>query len=157
MFRSHSTAEPALADLASPFRLYAGGTPEEIAADWANRLGASGQKIQRGVQAVRVSPGQAAAAQKAVWLQNLTASADKWASRVGSMPLAVWQQSMVEKGLPRIAQGAQAAQPKFAQFLGRLLPYQQNLKGRIPPRGNLQANINRMVAWVNGMSQFNNQ
>lgn len=129
-------------------------TPDQVAAEWASRLSGAGQKIQAGVQGVTVAPGQAAARQKQVYVANVTARADKWASRVAAVPLSEWQQSMVNKGLPRIASGAQAAQPKMAQFMAKLLPFQQNLKGSLPPRGNVDQNINRMVAFVRGMSQF---
>jgi hypothetical protein len=134
----------------------AGGTPEDISQDWAQRLGASGDKIARGVAAVRVSPGTAAAAQKNVWLQNTQAAANKWASRVAAVSLASWQEAMTTKGAPRIAAGAQAAQAKFAAFMGRLLPYQQNLKGNLPARGNLDQNIARSAAWIRGMANFQN-
>lgn len=128
--------------------------PTQVAADWASRLGASGQKITAGVQAVTVAPGQAAARQKQVWVQNTTSSADKWASRTAAVPLSDWQQATVSKGVPRIASGAQAAQPKFAAFMGQLLPFQARGLSQLPPRGDLGANINRMTQWVQYMSTF---
>lgn len=129
-------------------------TPDQVAAEWAQRLAASGTKIQAGVQSVTVAPGQAAARQKQVWLQNVTASQDKWARNVSSVSLSSWQQDFINKGLPRIATGATAAQPKFAAFMGALLPYIDNGKKTLPARGNLEANISRMTTWVRHMAQF---
>jgi len=128
--------------------------PEEVAAQWAQRLGASGDRIARGVQAVTTSPGQAAARQKAAYTANVAASADKWAARVAAVPLGEWQASMTEKGVPRIAQGAQAAQPKFAAFMGQLLPHIASQVAGLPARGGLDQNITRMTQFVRGMSKF---
>ena len=132
----------------------AGQTPDQIAAQWASRLGQSGQRITDGVNAVTVAPGQAAARQKAVYAQNTAASVDKWATRVASVPLSDWQASMTTKGVQRIAQGAQAAQPAFAQFMGQLLPHIAQVKGALPPRGDINANITRMVSFTQGMAKF---
>lgn len=129
-------------------------TPDQIAAQWASRLAASGQRITDGVNAVTVAPGQAAARQKAVWQQNTANAADKWASRVASVPLSDWQQAMTAKGVQRIGTGAQAAQPKFAQFMGQLLPHIAQVQGTLPPRGDLSANIQRMVQFTQGMAKF---
>jgi hypothetical protein len=132
----------------------AGQTPDQIAAQWAQRLGGSTQRITDGINAVTVAPGQAAARQKGVWQQNTAAAADKWASRVGAVSLSDWQQAAIQKGASRIGAGAQAAQPKFAQFMGQLLPHIASVKGALPPRGNLDANIARMTAFVQGMAKF---
>lgn len=129
-------------------------TPEQIAAQWASRLAGSGQRITDGVNAVTTAPGQAAARQKGVWQQNTTAAADKWAARVASVPLGDWQQAMTSKGVQRIGAGAQAAQPKFATFMGQLLPHIAQVKGTLPPRGNLDQNIARMTTFVQGMAKF---
>ena len=103
-----------------------------------------------------VAPGQAAAKQKGVWVNNVTAAADKWATRVAAVPLSDWQQAMINKGVPRIATGATAAQPKMATFMGKLLPYIGAGQASLPARGDLNANVQRMVAWVTYMSKFKN-
>lgn len=101
-----------------------------------------------------VSPGQAAARQKAAWAQNVVAAQDKWASRVASVTLQDWQQAFVSKGIPRIASGAQAAQPKFQAFMSNLLPYIQRGVQSLPARGNLDQNIARLTAFVRHMANF---
>jgi len=131
-------------------------TADQIAQKWANNLGAATSSIQAGVNAVTVAPGQAAARQKTVWQQNVVNAADKWASRVAAVPLQTWQQDMLTKGVPRIATGATAAQPKFSTFMGKLLPYINSAKAQLPARGNLQQNIARMTQFVTAMSQFSN-
>lgn len=128
--------------------------PSVIAARWAQNLGSATQKITDGVNAVTVAPGQAAARQKSVYLQNVQASVDKWASRTAAVPLEVWKQDMINKGVQRIASGATAAQPKFQTFMTALLPHIQSVNASLPARGNLDANINRMVAFTRGMAKF---
>lgn len=132
----------------------AGRTPDQIAADWASRLGQSTQKITDGVNSVTIAPGQAAARQKQVWAQNTAAAVDKWATRTAAVSLPEWQQAMIEKGAPRIASGAAAAQNKFASFLGELLPFIDTVKRGLPARGNLDQNIARSAAFARGMAGF---
>lgn len=131
--------------------------PNAVAQQWASRLGQSTQAITEGVQGVTVAPGQAAARQKNVWAQNVVAAKDKWAANTAAVSLTDWVQAMTTKGIPRIAQGAQAAEGKFATFMGKLLPYIDSQVTSLPPRGDLGANINRMVAFVQGMSKFSNK
>lgn len=128
--------------------------PNASAAKWAQNLQNSTQAITDGVNAVTVAPGLAAARQKDVYVANVMAAKDKWASRVASVPLSSWQQSMIQKGIPRIAQGATVAQPKVASFLTQLLPAIAQVKSTLPPRGTLDQNINRSNAFIRGMAQF---
>lgn len=128
--------------------------PQDAAAAWASRLAGSTDKITKGIQSVTVAPGQAAARQANVWVQNTTAAKDKWQSNVAAVTLADWQDAAINKGVSRIAGGAQAAQPKFAQFMTELLPHIERTKASLPARGNLDQNIQRMVAFSRGMATF---
>jgi hypothetical protein len=129
-------------------------TPEQVASKWATNLSGATTSITAGVNALQVAPGQAAARQKAAYVQNVQAHADKWAANVASVSLQSWQQDMINKGLPRISTGATAAQPKMAQFMQQLLPYIANQVQTLPPRGNLAQNTQRAVAWINAMANF---
>lgn len=129
----------------------------DIATRWANNLGASTSRIQAGVQAVSVAPGVAAARQKQVWVQNVASAADKWASKVSNVSLADWQNATVQKGIPRIASGAQAATSKFENFMTKLIPFINSGLSSLPARGNLDQNIARSTAWIRHMSTFSNK
>lgn len=129
-------------------------TPEQIAAKWATGLSGATQRITDGVNAVNVAPGQAAARQADVWAANTAAAKTKWATNTGKVSLSDWQQAMITKGAPRIASGATAAQPKFAAFMTQLMPFIATQKASLPPRGNLDQNINRMTAFARGMATF---
>lgn len=125
-------------------------TAEAGAAKWASRLSGSTAEITAGVQAVKEHPGIAAARQKAVWLANVTASADKWARNVSRGTLQDWQDKMISKGIPRIATGAQAAIPKMTSFLNDFLPHVDAGVAALKnmPRGGIEQNINRAVAMM---------
>src|SRR5690242_16434072 len=110
------------------------GTPDEVAARWAQALAGSTERIKQGIQAVQVAPGQAAARQKQAWAQNVAASQDKWAANVAKVSLQEWQDHAINKGVSRIASGATAAQPKMTAFLSRFLPYVDAQKSQLPPR-----------------------
>lgn len=131
--------------------------PADVAARWAQNLSGATSKIQAGVEAVTVAPGQAAARQKGAYVQGVTASQDKWATNVAAVSAQSWKDSTINKGLPRIASGAQAAQGKFANFMVKLLPYIDSGVQSLPARGSLDANIARSTAWIRYMSQFKNQ
>ena len=63
---------------------------------------------------------------------------------------------MIDKGLPRVSAGIDAAAPKVIAFASQLLPYLDKLGEEIKrmPDTTLQDNINRMIAHVTGMSNF---
>lgn len=128
--------------------------PGTIATRWAQNLGAATQKITDGVNAVTVAPGQAAARQADVWLANTQAAQAKWKARVAAVPLSDWQNMMTTKGIPRIASGATAAQPKFQAFMTQFLPYVQAGRNTLPARGTLDQNINRAVAMMRHNAAF---
>jgi hypothetical protein len=128
--------------------------PADVATKWAQNLGNAGTSITQGVNAVTVAPGQAAAAQKQVWVQNVTSAAEKWATNVAKISAPDWKNAMLTKGIPRISTGAQAAQPKMEAFMRQLLPYIENQVQSLPPRGNLAANKARLLQFIDGMASF---
>lgn len=121
-------------------------TADNSAAKWAQRMAASGDAMRAGAMAVTQSPGQAAAAKKDLWLANLNASAGRWAERVAAVSTSDWQNAYVNKGIPRIQQGAAQSQDKFKNFMAAWLAYEQTAVQSLPPRGNLEQNIARAVA-----------
>lgn len=130
------------------------GSSSDVAAHWASQLANAGTRITQGVNAVKVAPGQAAAKQSAVWLANLQASAQRWASHVGAVSLSDWQNSMVNKGVPRIGAGATAAQPKFDAFMARFLPFVDAAKASLPARGTYDQNKARATAMMDKLHGF---
>lgn len=126
--------------------------PDQLAQMWAQNLSGATARMTAGAQAVTQSPGQAAAAQQATWLANVTASANLWAAKVAAVTTAQWQQAYVTKGIPRVATGAQAAQANFAQVLARIIAAEKSIVAGLPARGNLDQNIARSAAFQRAMA-----
>jgi len=131
-------------------------TPQQAQAKWLSRLQGAQTEITNGVNSVQTAPGQLAAAQKAKWLQKVTASQDKWAARVAAVSLPAWKDKMINVGIPRISQGAQANQQKVGDFMQQFLPHldagTQQLASM--PKVTLQDGINRAVAMIQHNANF---
>lgn len=131
-------------------------TAQEAAAKWSRNLGAAAADIQRGIERVDTAPGAKAARQKGLYVQKVQQSADKWAQNVGNVSLADWQQAAIQKGVPRIADGAAKAEGKMAGFMNDLLPHIDAGKSKIDamPKGSLADSKNRAAAWIDHMATF---
>src|SRR5438477_9371054 len=103
--------------------------PQDVATQWASRLGQSTQKIANGVANPRRPPTQSAAAAADKWQAKLAdpAAKAKFVSGLGRVSTADWQTAMTQKGIPRIASGAQASVNKMAGFLSSFLPFQDSI------------------------------
>jgi hypothetical protein len=123
------------------------------AQNWVSAMQGVSAKVTQGVQSVTQAPGQAAAAQQGAYLAGVNASAAKWAARVAAVPLASWQQAMVSKGIPRMAQGAQASQGKYTQAMQTWLPRVQQIVSSLPARGPKGTNQARMTQFSDAMHQ----
>lgn len=131
-------------------------TPDQAAAKWAQRSAAATEDVKNGVLNVTEAPGKAAARSKDLWLQRISASADKWARRVSAVSLQDWQDSMINKGIARIASGTQAAIPKMSAFMAEFLPYVDQGVNQVKamPKGNVEAGIARAAAMIRHNAQF---
>jgi len=130
--------------------------PTTVANLWASRLTAATPEIQAGVQAVTTAPGQLAAAAADVWLQRLTASKAKFQRNVSAITLTQWQQATIQKGIPRIAEGANAAIPKMQNFMSQWLPHVESVAQtvRAMPKGTIDQGIARATAQIRGNANF---
>lgn len=130
--------------------------PSQVAQKWATNLSGATEHIKAGVAAVTVAPGQKAAAQRALWLSQLQANADKWARNVSAVSLSDWQQAMNEKGINRIGTGAQAAIPKFTSFMQQFLPHVETVAAQVRamPKGGMANAEARVLAQMRGNAAF---
>ncbi len=102
------------------------------------------------------SPTEKAAAKVDDWVNGVARSRDKFTRGLRRVTLADWQSAMIEKGVPRIALGAQKAEPKMAAFLTEFLPHVERVaqQVRAMPKGGLENGIARVTAQVRGNAQF---
>lgn len=129
-------------------------TASQVAAKWAQAMGAATTAYKQGVAAVTVAPGQLAARAATTWAANVAASKSKYSRNVAAVGLSTWQNATSTKGAQRLASGATAAQGKFQTVMTSLLDYITRGTAQLPARGNLEANIARSAAWQRYMAQY---
>lgn len=132
-------------------------SPADAAARWAQQLGAAGQRYSDGVMAVKVAPGTLAARAADRWAQNTVAAKPAFVANSQRVTLGDWQQASTTKGAQRLASGAQAAQGKMEQALARVFQHINQVVGSLPPRGDIEANINRAAQFARGMNALKNK
>ena len=129
---------------------------QEWLTKWGTNLNASGQYIKSGVSKVSTAPGIAAAASADRMLAGITAAVTSgmWAKRVASVSLADWQSAMINKGIAHIAQGVSQAQKTKLPEIQALLSAIDSVQSEVSalPKGGLENNVSRAVAWMRGMS-----
>jgi hypothetical protein len=98
----------------------------------------------------------AAAAAADKWLARVTAAQQKFKTNVAAVSLADWQNSYINIGVPRVAQGAQAKQNKVLNFMNQWLPYLQNGVSTIDkmPNVTLEDGIARATAMIRYNAKF---
>lgn len=123
---------------------------------WGTNLNASSQYIKDGVNRVQVAPGVSAANAADRMLAGVTASVQNgtWQRKVSAVPLQSWQQSMINKGIPRLAQGVTQAQGTKQNSITALLAAvdtASNAANQLP-KGGLEQGIARATAFMRSMS-----
>jgi len=133
-------------------------TPAEFREKHARNLKASLTDMRAGVEKVTTAPGGQAAAKQDKMLANLTAKIQDgtWARRLKGVTLEEWRSKMIDKGLPRVAGGIDAAAAKVEDFATQLLPAVDAAatKAKAMPDLTLEDSINRMTSFVRDMSKF---
>ena len=91
--------------------------PTAVATKWSRNLAASTQSITDGVNAVTVNPAATASAKSAKWQAAMQdpATLAKYKAGLDRTTIDMWKQSMLTKGVARIAQGAQQAYARLRQ------------------------------------------
>jgi hypothetical protein len=133
-------------------------TPEQFADKWNRRIKAAVPDIQAGIQRVTTSPGELAAAKQEKMLQKVTEAitSGKWAERVRSVTVEDWRRAALNKGIPRIAAGADGAMDKQREFASQLLPYLDAVVSEVKrmPDLTLEDSIARAAHVIRQMSKF---
>ena len=89
---------------------------------------------------------------------NLIKAVDsgKWERGLASVSLEDWKSAMIDVGVDRISTGTSQARNKMEAFGGKLLAYEGSLQAKVKtmPDLTLEQNIQRMVTFIKGMSEF---
>jgi len=130
--------------------------PSEVAAKWATRTAAAVSDYKTGIDSVRVAPGESAAQAVDRMIAKLQALRDsgELAQSMRSVSLAEWQRAAKEKGAERLASGARQAQGKMAQFMTDFLPFVDSVRASLPPRGDMEQNLQRMMQNARDIAQY---
>lgn len=130
--------------------------PTVVANLWVQRLSASTEQIKAGVLATTVSPGKAAAAQVDAWINGVNAAREKFIRNSNAVTVQQWQTAMIDKGVPRVATGAQAALNKMIAFQTQWLPFVEAKAAvvRAMPKGGLENGVARAVAQIRANAEF---
>ena len=133
-------------------------TPQEAYRRYQQTIKSRTQDIRDGVNRVTESPGMKAAAKQDKMRNNLLAAIDsgKWAERVAGVPLEEWKTAMIDKGVPRIAAGVDAAEDKMVAFFGELFDHQDALQRKVHAMSDVTPEDSeaRMIEWMRGMRTF---
>lgn len=133
--------------------------PSQVAAKWVANIQSAQSSMVNGANAVTESPAQGAIRNKQKMLtkwQAAMAQGGKWDNAMNQVTVDQWRSAYVQKGIPRIGQGAAAAQQKMANFLGQLIPFQQAGLSKIKsmPAITLSDSKARASAWIDYMATF---
>jgi len=133
-------------------------TADEIVRMWAERGAASAAAVKAGVQAVNEAPGEKAAAQADLWVQNVAKAKEKFIQNSRAVSLQEWKTAMLNKGITNMQNGYndRQNQAKFLAFMREFLPHVRagaEMVRRMP-KGNLQQAIARAEAMIRHNATF---
>jgi hypothetical protein len=118
----------------------------------------AGERVRQGVQSTDKDPIQTAIARASTWQSAVSSptALNKYKSGLGRSSKSAWQEAMISKGIPNMANGARLAMPKMQSFLSSFLPFLAGVvaRTRAMPPGKGEAGIARMNAQVRGVMQY---
>ncbi len=127
-------------------------SPQDAAAAWKTGFSGAGPKWASAIGRVDRAPGLDAAAAVDRWQANTQAAAPKYARNSAAVPLADWQ-AAAQSSQGNLARGAQKGGDKYQAKIGKVLSDIGAVRSALPPRGDVEANIQRSAAFQRGMHQ----
>ena len=126
-------------------------TAAAAAQAWQTGFSGSATKYQAGIDSVQTAPGQLAAAQKALYVQNVQQQANVWAAKVAAVDLATWKHQAKTVGSMNLASGAAKGAPKMQAFMNNFLPQLQGIVNSLGPRGSFEQNLARFSSYAQAL------
>lgn len=130
-------------------------TPAQAAEKWRRNTAAAADAYKEGVDSVDTAPGEQAAAAVDRYAEGVMQAVQdgRYVEGVRSVSLSEWKDAAKNKGAARLASGAQAAKPKTQAAMERNFANIDRVRQSLPPRGDLEANIQRAVMFARGMRE----
>ncbi|KKN35890.1 hypothetical protein LCGC14_0778940 [marine sediment metagenome] len=133
-------------------------TADAFAEKWNRRIKASTPDIRAGLEGVEEAPTLAAVAKKDKFKTRLMEAIDngKWEAGLRRVSLEEWRSAAINKGVPRIAAGADEAQGKVQEFAAEILPHIASGQAAVNklPDFTIEDSINRVGTFMRHMSNF---
>lgn len=133
-------------------------TVANAVAKWVRNTQGAAESMKAGVMAVTESPTAKAAQQADRYVAGVQAAvaSGKWQKGLNDCTLQSWQQSMIQKGIPRMTQGIASAQPKVQSFMQQFLPFVQQAASEVKamPKGGVENGVARASAMIRKLAQF---
>lgn len=125
--------------------------------NWSSGVSGASQKYVDGIRNTQVDVVGRAIAQQAALLAGFTQAVQsgEWARRLAAVGTPGWK-SAAEAKAANYVTGASAGLSKFQSFAQQAQPVWQNLSSAIDslPSGGKANALNRVGAWIDGMTQF---
>jgi len=133
-------------------------TAKQVTEKHARRLKGAVEDMRIGVENVSVNPMEKAIKKIPKMRANLIRAIDEGKVERGMKRVSLddWKTAMVDRGIPRVAAGVDAAANKIEEFYGELLPHIDKVKTEVArlPDVSLEDSINRMSTFIRGMAKF---
>lgn len=125
-------------------------SPQDAANNWKTGFSGAGSKWAAAIGRVDRAPGLDAAAAVDRYVMGVQASAPKFARNVAAVTKEAWQAS-AQASQGNLARGATKGFDKYQAKIGNVLQAIGQVRGSLPPRGDIEANIQRSAAFQRGM------
>lgn len=128
--------------------------PQQLAAKWQAKYGASTEAYKQGVQNVVGNPAQKAIAAKDLWIARVNeAAADgRYEDGLSKVTEQGWKSACVEKGAANMAAGARVGALKVERHEREFGPVRDAIVSSLPARGTLDQNIERAAQMARAMA-----
>ena len=133
-------------------------TAAQAAQNWSNSAGRAATAFVQGVQSTTKDQAALAVAQQATLLANFNAAvtSGRWAAGVQRRGTQYWKQQTEAKSA-NYSQGFTAGTQNFTSAIGKIIAAEQNLVQSLPPRGDINQNLQRANAFALGLHSLKGQ
>ncbi len=125
--------------------------PTQAAQNWHDRFASAGDAYTTGINAVTVSPGQAAAAKADFWASQVAMAKTRFATNSAAVTISDWKTAATTTGVARLASGATKGQSKLQNVFSKLLPAINQAVQNAGPSGTFEQNMARFAKYATAL------